>query len=60
MGIIDDNTRRLLRDGRILRAMHKMASRQPTGRGVKVEVAVPNRDGKKTVQVIVRRVANNG
>jgi len=27
---------------------------------VKVEVAVPNRDGKKTVQVIVRRVANNG
>jgi hypothetical protein len=58
MGILDDNTRRILRDGKVLDAMHRMADRQPSDRGVKVEISMPNRNGRDSVtkQVIIRKV----
>lgn len=58
MGILDDNTRRILSDGKILEAMHKLADRQSSDRGYKVEVTVPAKGGGQptTKQVIIRKV----
>jgi len=58
MGILDDKTRRILSDGKIFDAMHRLADHQSTEHGYKVEVKIPAKDGgHPTVkQVIIRKV----
>ena len=62
MGILDDKTLRLLRDGRVIDTMHRLSER-PAGRasasggGVKLEVRVRDKYGaERTKRVILKKV----
>jgi hypothetical protein len=63
MGILDQNTLRLLRDGKVLKAIDDL---QSTGKGVapaererRLQVTVHERDGStKTKRVLIRRVTS--
>jgi hypothetical protein len=62
MGILDDKTLRLLRDGQVLGTMHRLsgpsADRVSTSeRGVKLEVRVTDKRGAERMQrVILKKV----
>lgn len=59
MGILDDKTLRILRDGRVIGAMHRLSGSptDPSDRGVKVEVRVRDKHGaQRTQRVILKRV----
>jgi hypothetical protein len=55
MGILEKNTVRLLRDGRVIEALHRVSNERSSGATVKVRVTNP--DGSSQVKkVIVRKV----
>ena len=60
MGILDDNTLNILRDGRVIDTMHRLSERNPDGaaeRGVKLDVRVRDKHGaERTKKVILKKV----
>jgi hypothetical protein len=60
MGILDDNTLRILRDGRVIDTMHRLSEHNPdkaAERGVKLDVRVRDKRGEERVQqVILKKV----
>ena len=62
MGILDDKTLRILRDGQVLGTMHRLSDRPAdtvaaSERGVKLEVRVTDKHGtERTQRVILKKV----
>jgi hypothetical protein len=62
MGIINDKTLRLLRDGKVLGTMHRLSDRpadavSTSEHGVKLEVRVTDKHGsERTQRVILKKV----
>ena len=60
MGILDDNTLNILRDGRVIDTMHRLSERNPdraAERGVKLDVRVVDKHGtERTKKVILKKV----
>jgi hypothetical protein len=63
MGILDDDTLKVLRDGRVIGMMHRLSQGNPqrtaeaAKRGVRLEVRVKDKHGaERTQQVILKKV----
>ena len=60
MGILDDNTLSILRDGQVIDTMHRLSERNPdkaAERGVKLDVRVRDKHGAEHVKrVILKKV----
>jgi hypothetical protein len=60
MGILDDNTLSILRDGRVIDTMHRLSERNPdkaAERGVKLDVRVRDKRGAELIKkVVLKRV----